>query len=157
VNLLPFFQWCEGTPIGAAIRESVWLFPVVECVHLIALAWVGGAIVVVDLRLLGFGLRQQPVSSVAADARRWLVAGLAVLVITGVLLFLSEAVKCYETPVFWVKMGTLALAIAFTFGVRERACRRAAGGPMRFAKVVACVSLALWFTVALAGRAIGFY
>ncbi len=63
--LLPFFEWCEATAIGQAIRESLWLFPVIESIHLLGLAMIGGAILVVDLRLLGFGLRHQPVAQLA--------------------------------------------------------------------------------------------
>src|SRR5713226_2669711 len=57
MSLLPFFEWCEHTAVGAAIRGSAWLFPVIEAFHLLALALIGGAILIVDLRLLGLGLR----------------------------------------------------------------------------------------------------
>jgi hypothetical protein len=158
VNLLPFFEWCEATWLGAAVRDSVWLFPVVECVHLIALAWVAGAILVVDLRLLGFGFARQPVAAIAAGARRWLVTGLVVLVATGVLLFVSEAVECYENPMFWTKMALLAISLAVTFALRDRVCRAGDGTRLsQWGRPVAVLSLALWLGVALSGRAIGFY
>ena len=56
---------------------------------------IGGAILVVDLRLFGFGLRRQPVAQLALDAQRWLIGSLIVMLASGILLFTSEAVKCY--------------------------------------------------------------
>src|SRR5882672_10654938 len=102
--LLPFFKWCEATSIGAGIRDSLWLFPTIEAVHLIALAVIGGAVLMVDLRLIGFGLRDQPVSKVAREAHPWLVGSLVVMLSTGILMFLSEAIKCYYSSAFWWKM-----------------------------------------------------
>ncbi len=49
MDLLPFFEWCETTPLGLMVRESVWLFPVIESVHLLGLCILGGALLVVDL------------------------------------------------------------------------------------------------------------
>src|SRR6185436_18235268 len=95
MNLLPFFQWCEATSLGSAIRESTWAFAVIESVHLLALSVIGGAILLVDLRLLGLGLRRQALADVAREIQPWLIAGLSVMIVSGVALFLSESVKCY--------------------------------------------------------------
>ena len=95
MSLLPFFTWCEQSAIGEAIRNSQWLFPVIESVHLLALVLIAGAVLVVDMRLFGLGLRQQPVAQLARDAQPWLIGGLMVMLTTGILLFLSEAIKCY--------------------------------------------------------------
>ncbi len=119
-SLLPVFEWCENTAVGNAIRGSLWLFPVVESFHLLALALIGGAVLVVDLRLLGLGLRRQPVAQLARDAQPWLAGGLVVMVVSGILLFLSEAVKCYYSAAFMTKMTFLFPAIVFTFTVRRR-------------------------------------
>ena len=102
------------------IRESVWMFPIIEAVHLLALALIGGAVLIVDLRLAGLALKRQPVSLVATDAEPWLIGGLVVMIVTGVLLFISEALKCYYSPPFWLKMLFLALAITYTFTFRRR-------------------------------------
>ena len=154
--LEPFFRWCESTAIGTAVRDSVWAFPILEAVHLLGLCMLGGALLVVDLRLLGAGLTRQPVARLARHARRWLITALAILISTGVPLFLSEAIKAYYNTSFWVKMTTLPIALAFTFAVRERVARQENGEPGVRGKVVGAVSLALWFTVAAAGRWIGF-
>ena len=107
MSLHAFFVWCEHTVIGTAVRESIWLFPIIEVVHLLGLAVLGGAILLVDLRLLGIGLHGVPVASLARSARPWLWGSLALTIGSGVLLFLSEALKCYENPAFWLKVGFL--------------------------------------------------
>jgi hypothetical protein len=157
MDLLPFFQWCEGSMLGSAIRTSPWAFAVIESVHLLALAAIGGAVLVVDLRLLGWGLREQPVNDIARDAFPWLVGSLGVMLVTGVALFLSEATKCYYSTPFWVKMGSLALAMIFTFTIRRTITGADEGrvSPVIY-KIVALVSLTLWFGVGAGGRWIGF-
>jgi len=157
MNLLPFFEWCEATFLGNAIRDSLWLFPVIESVHLLALSVLGGALILVDLRLLGLGLRDQPLRQLARDAQPWLVGALLVMIGTGVALFLSESIKCYYSTAFRVKMATLPMAILFTFTLRRKVALAADTrvGP-RWQKLVALVSLTLWFGVAAAGRWIGF-
>jgi hypothetical protein len=157
MSLLPLFQWCENSGLMVAMRSSLWLFPVIESLHLMGLALTGGAVLMVDLRLLGFGLRRQPVALVARDAERWLLISLFVMLPTGFLLFMASAVKCYYLPAFWVKMTSLLLALAFTFSVRRRV---AMGAETRtnplWTRLVAVVSLTLWSSVAIAGRLIGF-
>jgi hypothetical protein len=155
--LYPFFEWCEATTIGNGIRNSQWAFAAIESVHLLALAAIGGAVLVVDMRLLGLGLRRQPIAEVARSAAPWFVGSLIVMLVTGVALFLSEAVKCYYSTPFWVKMSSLALAMIFSFTVR-RTVTLAEESRVRpiWHKVVAVVSLSLWFGVGAGGRWIGF-
>src|SRR5437762_269076 len=100
MSLLPYFQWCEASLLGSTIRNSNWLFPVIESVHLLGLAAIGGAVLVVDLRLLGFGLRRQPVAQLAREAHPWLLGSLLTMLATGFALFLSESIKCYYSRPF---------------------------------------------------------
>src|SRR5262252_5312932 len=155
--LLPYFQWLSDTRVSQAIGQSSWAFAVVESVHLLALAVIGGAVLMVDLRLLGLGLRDQPIERVARDAFPWFVGSLIVMLITGFGLFMSEAIKCYYRTPFWVKMGSLLLAMIFAFTVRRKVAL-AGEGQVRpiWLKVVAVVSLVLWFAVGASGRWIGF-
>src|SRR5215475_12812254 len=118
--LLPYFQALEAGSIGEVIRDSTWLFPFIEAFHLVGLAVIGGAVLLVDIRLLGLGLRRQPVAELARDAQPWVIGGVLVMIATGVPLFLSEAIKCYYSFAFWTKMTALALAIVFSFTVRRR-------------------------------------
>jgi hypothetical protein len=158
MSLLPFFEWCEATAVGEAIRNSLWLFPIIESVHLLALALIGGAVLIVDLRLLGLGLRRQPLAQIARAAQPWLIGSLAMMLATGIPLFLSESIKCYYSPPFWYKMTFLPLAITFAFTVRRKvaAADENRVGPL-WGKLVALVSLGLWFGVGFSGRWIAFY
>jgi len=70
MSLLPFFQWVSTTSLSQAISTSPWAFAVTESMHLLALSVIGGAVLIVDLRLLGLGLRSQSVAQVARDAQR---------------------------------------------------------------------------------------
>jgi putative flippase GtrA len=157
MSLLPFFTWCEKTAIGEAIRNSQWLFPVIESVHLLALVLIAGAVLVVDMRLFGLGLRRQPVAQLARDAQPWLIGGLTVMLTTGILLFLAEAIKCYYSPAFAVKMTSLLLALIFTFTVRQKVTLADEGRVSpHWSRLVAVVSVALWSGVGIGGRWIGF-
>jgi hypothetical protein len=157
MSLLAFFQWCEQSHIGDLIRRSPWLFPAIEAIHLLGLGFIGGAVLVVDLRLLGFGLRRQSAAQLSRDAQPWLVGSLIVMIITGGLLFTSEAIKCYYHGAFWFKMASLLLAIVFTFTVQRRVVMadQARLAPL-WSKVVAVVSVLLWSGVGIGGRWIGF-
>jgi hypothetical protein len=154
--LLPFFQWCEAMWLGNAIRDSLWLFPVIEAVHLLGLCVLGGTVILVDLRMLGLGLGRQTIAQLARDARPWLIASLVVMLATGTALFLSESVKCYYSQSVWVKITTIPLAIAFTFTIRDWTARAGGLDATRRTRAVALASLTLWFVIAAAGRWIGF-
>ena len=156
MNLLPLFEWCENSGAGRFIRSSAYWFPAVEAFHLLALAVIGGAVLLVDLRLSGLLLTHQPQSRIGRDAEPWLVASLGVMLVSGALLFASEAVKCYYNGAFWVKMVSLALAIAFTFTIRRKASRSDSVTPA-WGRIVAGISVLLWSLVGMGGRGIGFF
>jgi uncharacterized protein DUF6644 len=156
VSLLEFCQWIQSSPPLVAMRSSPWLFPLIASLHLMGLALIGGAVLLGDLRLLGFGLTRQPMAAVRRDAERWLIAGLFVMVPTGILQFMCFATKYYYLKFFWVKMASLLLVIAFTFTVRRRIVAKADEMPRGRTQLAALVSLCLWVTVALGGRWIGF-
>jgi Family of unknown function (DUF6644) len=155
--MLSFFQWCEATRLASGIRASYWLFPAIEAVHLLAFAALGGMILILNLRLLGVAMREEPAASIARQVRPWLTTALGVMLITGVLLFVSEAVKCYYSDPFWIKMECLAAAIVFTFTVHWKivTADEARIGPV-WTRVAAVASIVLWAGVAWGGRWIGF-
>ena len=154
--LLEFCRWLQYSAPLHAMRDSPIFFPIIATIHLMGLAIIGGAVLVVDLRLLGFGLQHQPAAEVAQDAERWLVGGLAVMITTGILLFMCFATKYYYLTFFWVKMAALTMVIAFTFSVRRRMVMTDNAGASLRSKLVALVSILLWTTVAVGGRYIGF-
>jgi hypothetical protein len=156
-SLLPFFQWCDKTAIGVYIRDtSMWAFPIIETFHILALTVLFGTILIVDLRLLGMGMRRQAASLLARELGPWMYGSLALILPTGILLFLSEALKCYGNDGFRFKMVFLFAALVFHF----TAFRWATAADSRMSpgsrKIVALVSMALWLGVGIGGRAIGF-
>jgi len=157
MDLLPLFQWCYDTSIGEAIRNSNWLFAIIEAVHLVSLGLLGGAVLMVDLRLLGVGLRKQPTAQLWAATQPWLLGSVIVLFMSGIPLFLSEAIKCLYSFPFWVKMTSLFLVLLFTFTIRRRVAQTglASDRPL-LGRLTAIISLSLWFGVAWGGRWIGY-
>jgi hypothetical protein len=155
--MLTFFTWCENTAVGEAIRASLWLFPVIESFHLLALAVIGGAVLLMNLRLLGFGIQRMPAAQLWRDTKPWMLGSLMVMLTSGVLLFTSEATKLYYHEAFWVKMISLLLAILYTFTVLRRVAL-AEPGRVRpvWSRLAALVSILLWSSVGIAGRWIGF-
>jgi hypothetical protein len=157
MSVLAFFRYCESTSLGAALRASRWMFPVVEAGHLMALAIFGAAVLIVDLRLWDLGLRQRSVAEVARNAQPLLLGSLAVMVVTGYMLFAAEALRYYYNAAFWYKMVSLFVALVFTFTVRRSVVMEDARvGPL-WSKLVAVVSVALWSAVGIGGKAIGLY
>jgi len=155
----PFFVWAEQSGLGTMVRDSIWQFAAIEAVHLLALAVIGGAVLIVDLRLLGLALQRQSVSQVARDAAPWLLGSLITMLITGYVLMASLAAsKYYINFAFQLKMLFLFLAILFTYTIRRNVVRRDDSriSPM-MAKLVAIVSILLWSGVGIMGRGIGFY
>jgi hypothetical protein len=155
--LLSFCQWLDNSSFGHGVRNSVWLFPFIEILHLLALGVLGGTILIVNLRLLGFRFRSEPVSELAKDVQPWMVSSLAVMLVSGFFLFSSESVKMYGNWAFRAKMVSLLLAIVFTFTL-YRKVTFSDETPMSplWHKLAALVSLMLWAGVGLAGRAIGY-
>ena len=153
------FQWIEHSWLGVSVNGSLWAFAAFEAGHLLALAVIGGAVLVVDLRTLGWVFARQPVSMVAREARPWLVGSVIAMFLTGIPLLASLAYsKYYFNEAFRLKMYFLFAALIFTFAVRQRiAMSDDARANSRIAKVVAVVSVLLWSGVGIMGRGIGFY
>lgn len=156
-SLLPAFEWLQHTYLGETIRHSAALIALLEIVHLIGMALLLGSILMVDLSLLGLGIGRHPVARIAGELSNWTIGGLAIMLASGPLILLSEAVKCYKTPAFWVKMALLAMAVAFHFTIHRRVTLAEPPEPHRRARLVAGVSLALWMGVALAGKGIAIF
>ena len=144
--------------MSQAYRESLWLFAVTQSLHLVAVTTFVGAILIVDLRLLGWGVVGQPRAALARSAQRILLwAGLAVLV-TGVPQFTANALSYSRSPMFAFKMCLLAAAVVFTASLRRRVAVADDGRlPSWVPRAVGAVSAALWMGVAISGRFINYY
>jgi hypothetical protein len=157
MNLLPFFAWLEESAIGVFVKDLPATFAIIEAVHLIALAVLGGAVIASDLRLLNVVMRDVPSNVVTDAAHKWFRIALVVMLITGFFMLAGVATKCYHNFFYWVKMTALAIGVVFVFAVRRPLLKRdhAEIHPATL-KLVAVASLCLWFVVAASGRWIGF-
>ncbi|MBV9504204.1 MAG: hypothetical protein JO323_04275 [Acidobacteriia bacterium] len=153
--LLPFFRWIDSTWLSHEIRDSTWQFAIFEMIHLIGLTMLLGSLMVLDLRLFGFGIKRQRTADLSRDLRGWLTSGLWLILLTGVLLFFGEPMKLYANASFHVKMLLLFLAIVFQFTLFNRIANGKEFSP-GVNKFAGALSLFLWFGVGLAGRGIGF-
>ncbi len=154
-RLFNFFDQLEQSFIGEAIRNSIWMFPVIEAFHLIGLAILGGSILVGDLRLLGLLLSSKPINYVISQTTLILKLGLLILVSTGIPLFLSEAIKCYYSRAFWIKMSALIIGLVFLFCIRNPVGLSTVEGNAKV-KLIGFISISLWAIVAGSGRWTGF-
>jgi hypothetical protein len=135
------------------IRQS-WLFPVIQSVHIIGLTMLAGTICLVDLRLLGAGMRGQAVGNLASILAPWTSVGLMTVLGTGPLLFGADLTRYVNNPAFVLKMGLLGIALAAHFTLHRSVVGDKATVKPAKQKLVAVLSLVLWSSVILAGRAI---
>jgi hypothetical protein len=157
MNLLPLMQWLEATPGSVALRESIMVYPLVESAHVLSLCLFLGLIALMDLRLLGVGLRGVPVSEVAGRLLPIAFTGFALMVVSGGLLFYSGPLRAYGNIFFRVKMAMIALAglNAYLFHItiyRRVAVWDADPVPPFRAKLAGVLSLFLWCGVVISGR-----
>lgn len=155
--LLSFCEWCNNSWWGHGIRDSTWLFPFVEIFHLLGLGILGGTILILNLRLMRLAFKSESTAELAGEVRPWMLGSLAVMLVSGFLLFSTEAVKMYGNWAFQFKMLFLLLALIYTFTIHRKVTL---ADEVRFGRVVrvvvAIVSLLLWSGVGLGGRALGY-
>jgi hypothetical protein len=156
MSILDLFKWFDATPISIVIRDSTYIFPVVEVLHLFGLTLLLGTVTVVDMRMLGVGMRRQSVSEVASQLTPWSVGAAILTIVSGFLLFLSEAMKCYGNAAFPYKMWFLLGGIILYFITQRKITAPGSRLSPGQLKIIAILSLILWYGVAIAGRAIAF-
>lgn len=158
---LAFCQWLESTPWSVALHESIWGYPVVESAHVLTLCLFLGLAVMLDLRLLGVTLRSSPVSEVMDRLLPWTVAGFAVMVATGALLFYAIPVKTYLNIFFRVKVCMLIaaginVAVFHRITARDLSAWEREPRPPFAARLAGGLSLTLWAGIVVAGRMIAY-
>ena len=156
-SLFPFFRWASDTWVAHWIANSTWIFPALEGVHIVALAMLFGAVIFVDLQILGVIRSDTPVWRLDETLRPWTFCSLVVILVTGVMLFASEATKLFNSAPFRIKILMLLLALVFHFTIHRRATQTSRPSGVKWERLTAAVSLVLWISVGLAGRAIGFF
>jgi hypothetical protein len=152
--LTEFFRWLVNSPWSHFINSYEWVFPAVQSLHFIGFAMSIGTIAIVDLRLLGLGMRRQGPAELATDLAPWTHVGIAVMLTTGPLMFSTDAVAYHFNPSFQFKMVCLMLALLFHFTLHRRAVRPEV--PPIAAKLAAVTSLLIWTAVVAGGRMIAF-
>jgi len=150
-----YFDAMGKLAISQAIGASIWIYPTIQALHLVFLALLAGSLLIVDLRLLGFGMTSQPVSQVAKDARPWLIIGLIGMVCTGVPQLMQNATREYFSEFFWYKMYLVAFGLIVMVTVRRKATQ--AAETTMFGKIVGVVSMATWAAVTINARLIGLF
>jgi len=160
-DMLGFCQWLEQSSLGSEIRDSFWLFPLIETIHLFGIVVLVGATSTLDLRLLGLAMKRDPVSKLARQMLGWTWVAFSVMVLTGFLMFSSEATRCWENTAFRLKMGMLLLAglnalIFHTASYRRLQQWDTSPHVPAGAKIAGAFSVLLWFGIVAAGRWIAF-
>jgi hypothetical protein len=156
-----FCAWLQGTPISLAIQRTEWVVPLVQTIHILSIAAVVSAALMIDLRALGALGRDQSVARVSARFRPMIWRTLPILLVTGVVLIVGEPSRSLPNPVFWLKMSLLAAAIAVTLA-HQIPLRRdpdywdRPGARRGAVRVIAALSLLSWSGIIFAGRWIAY-
>jgi uncharacterized protein DUF6644 len=160
-TLLSFCQWLADTPFSTGIRESTYIYPIIESVHVLSLCVFVGLLLLWDLRLLGIMLRRVAVSEVWSRLIPWITLGAVLMVISGLLLFASDPVRFFGNIFFRIKAVGLFLAllnaIAFHLGIERKLVDwdTAAITP-RAAKFAGAISIGLWAVIVVTGRFVAY-
>lgn len=162
MSIFEAFQWLGNTPFATELRESTLAFPLVETAHVLAIALLAGTVILVDLRLLGLVFRRTKVSEIAGTVLPLTWAGFAIMLVSGLLLFMAEAEKSYGSLAFRIKILLLFLAglnpLLFHSTIYRSVHEwdEAAVAPWR-ARATAIASIVLWSGIIVAGRAIAYF
>jgi len=161
MDVAGFLKSLEASGLATKIRDSVYLFPMIESTHVIGLALVFGTIAIIDLRLLGIASTQRSFQRMASDILKWTWAAFALTALTGALMFITNASVYYHNFFFRTKMLMLVLTginmlfFELSAGRTIHGWDQAPSAP-RAGKAVAVLSLALWIGIICMGRLIGF-
>jgi hypothetical protein len=161
MTLLPFAEWLASTRGSIALHESLYMYPLVESVHVLTLCLFIGMTVLLDFRLVGLGLRGVPLTDITKRLAPWMRAGFVVMVITGFLLFYAIPIRSYQNVFFRAKVIMLVLAglnaWVFHSGIYRSVERWNLDAIVpRRARLAGIFSLILWSAIIVAGRMIAY-
>ncbi|MBX6425356.1 MAG: hypothetical protein IRZ09_05460 [Variibacter sp.] len=155
------FQALEGSGFGAFIRQTVWMYPIANVTHVVAVVVFAGAVAVIDARLMG-AFAGTAVSEVLHGGRRVAVAAFGAIALSGAILFSAEASHLALNPIFQTKVLLIGLALLNVLVFELAFAPRLREFPPRMplpatARASAFVSLATWLAVAACGRGIAYF
>ena len=157
MDVLAFFEWFDATLLADVSKAYGGVFAVVQMFHLLALALLGGSVLVGDLRLLNVLMTNVSSNVVVEQTQRLFNVALTVIVASGIFMSAAVAMKLYYNDMFWAKMASLAVGVIFVYAIRRPLLRQNHETlSSSTLKAVAAASIVIWFTVAACGRWIGF-
>ncbi len=124
--MLAFAQWISDSSLSLAIRESVWLIPMIQITHIVAIAMIVTAAAMITARIAGLANRTQTMRETAQRFLPWIWTGLIILAPTGIVLIIAEPQRTLGNATFWWKMAMLALAVGLTASFQASLRRDAA-------------------------------
>lgn len=143
----------EASSFAAAIREAVFIYPIANVLHVVAVIGFFGVVAAMDLHLLRV-ISGMPVRSVIGRLRPVAIALLLVIVTAGFVLFAADAVALAANPAFRIKLVAIGLAL-LNVGLNELALRHSGEDALAL-RITAGLSLVLWLSVAALGRSIAY-
>lgn len=150
-------QWLAGTTLSQAIQKALWIIPLLQAVHILAIAAVLSAAAMIALRIARMAGRAQTMAQTVTRFLPWLWIGLAVLAATGTMLIVAEPRRSLLNPAFQLKMlllaGALLLTLAFQRSLRDPDFWER-GSPPKTS--LAAAAFLLWCAIAFAGRWIAY-
>ena len=157
MELLPFFEWLDTSFLATMSKAYGGVFAVVQMFHLLALSMLGGMVLVSDLRLLGVLMKDVPSETVVEQTNRWFTVALIAITLSGIFMSSAVAMKLYYNEMFWAKMAGFGIGVAFFYLIRRPLLNRdhTLIGTWTL-RLIAIASITIWFSVAAAGRWIGF-
>ncbi len=147
-------KWANEMLIENPLNLSAWSFPILECLHIVGFVVAIGSVAIVDLRILGVGLRRTAPDQLSNDTRMLMLISLTTAVFAGMLLYSTDPDKYYLNWSFVIKMICLLLAVIFHYSIHRKIINSPASPPIR--KIVACISIMLWVSVVFGGMFIAF-
>ena len=157
MSLLPLLQSISHWAPIVLIRDSKYGMPAVQSFHLVGLTILLSTVVAIDLRLAGLVMKNYGLSKLTGQLKPWTLGAIALVMLSGLLIFLATPGKYVDSHPFRLKMALLCSALLFHFGMLRRFTAPDSVARSRLVSIiVACLSLTLWFGVGWAGRAIAF-
>jgi len=155
-NMQSAIEWLYGTSVSSAIRDTSWIVPTVQAIHICAIAVVVGSALVTELRIAGVIAPEESLKVVAQRYLPWMWCAVGVLLATGLVMVVGEPERVLANRVFWLKMGLVLSGVLLSVYLRRPLLRSTDEGHGQPAKALAWGLLILWVAVIFSGRWIAY-